>query len=259
MHPVIRLDQPLLLLQRIFFHPSGFLWKAKNNRVKKSSFESRVREKIDAASFSRLLVKDSIEHLPSLILTTLFFDFLTFPHATRYFEGENLIFWPSSEKVKTSFIIGLGERWVCLMWGHTLHVNNCNLWQKLRHIQQVEHCLKCCLQWFWKGSWKAYCLSWGEGTKMQTLKTWQEFGRKCKVFSPKIWNIVAYFKCTCVGLRQHCLDFRARNRRWFMIIERKCIDSDVRDISWETAQKLLKGCDSVPNDDLWEMIICSVY
>ena len=44
-----------------------------------------------------------------------------------------------------------------------------------------------------------------------------------------------------------------------MIIERKCIDSDVRDISWETAQKLLKGCDSVPNDDLWEMIICSVY
>ena len=175
MHPVIRLDQPLLLLQRIFFHPSGFLWKAKNNRVKKSSFESRVREKIDAASFSRLLVKDSIEHLPSLILTTLFFDFLTFPHATRYFEGENLIFWP--EKVKTSFIIGLGERWVCLMWGHnTLHVNNCNLWQKSSSDTQVKHCLKCCLQWFWKGSWRKTV--WGAvGTKMQTLKTWQEFGR----------------------------------------------------------------------------------
>ena len=190
---------------------------------------------------------------------------ISHPHHTLFwfshFSTRNPIFWGR----KPNFLAKLweGQNLIYNRFGWEMSLLDvrsyiaCKQLQSLTKAQtQVEHCLKCCLQWFWKGSWKAYCLSWGEGTKMQTLKTWQEFGRKCKVFSPKIWNIVAYFKCTCVGLRQHCLDFRARNRRWFMIIERKCIDSDVRDISWETAQKLLKRINVA---DLWEMIICSVY
>ena len=170
---------PPLFLPRIFYLRGFSFEKAKNNRVKKSSFESRQSEKIDAESFSKT---------PLNIFSFLIFSlFHTQPDILR----ENPIFSSiQSVKVKTSFISGWEMRWVCKI----LHVN------KLQRLTKVldKSSIVCHVVYNdFEKEVRSLVFLW---TSMQTLKN---LARICGRMTGKMQGFLTFINIWIFTLKSH--------------------------------------------------------